>query len=291
MKLKLFIISGIAVSLTACNSGAEQQKQNEDLNDSIVSEIDAGMPEENEEVSYNLPSALQIAYVFKKSGSAFIPSLLNDPSSVNKYNTSVYKRATNFGIYSSDLAYCLFNKKYQESKNYLKACKEVGSFLGLNQAFESDNMAQRFDKNISNEDSVVKIVSSVQMKTDLLFEQNKQKHITVIAFAGAWTESAYIASELYKKDKSQKVLSSLMEQLLLAETIVKALKVNEKAETEIPALISEIEKINEQFNQIASVKASKEKDEELDFETLKVSDQELNVISASLAGLRKSMVD
>lgn len=291
MKLKLIAVISVTFILAACNSGAEQQKQSEDLSDSIVPAADSSLQDENEEVSYKLPSALQIAYVFKKSGSAFVPSLLNDASSVNKYNTSTYKRATNFGIYSSDLSYCLFNKKYQESKNYLKACKEVGSFLGLNQAFESDNMAQRFDKNISNEDSLVKIVSSVQMKTDLLFEQNKQKYIMVIAFAGAWTESAYIASELYKKDKNPKVLASLMEQLLLAETILKALKANEKAEAEIPALISEIEKINTQFNAIAAVKAAKETDEELNSDALKVSEQEFNAINASLSGLRKSMVN
>jgi hypothetical protein len=100
----------------------------------------------------------------------------------------------------------------------------MGASLGLNSAFESDNMAQRFDKNISNEDSVIKIVSSVQLKTDVMFEQNKQKHITVIAFTGAWTESMYIALEVYAKDKNKKVLGSLLEQLLLSETVVKALK-------------------------------------------------------------------
>jgi hypothetical protein len=70
----------------------------------------------------------------------------------------------------------------------------------------------------------VKIVSNVQLKTDVMFEQNKQKHITVIAFTGAWTESMYIAVEAYAKDKNKKVLASLMEQLLLSETIIKALK-------------------------------------------------------------------
>ena len=37
------------------------------------------------------------------------------------YDVNNFKRAANFGIYSSDLAYCIFNKKYQESKDYLKA--------------------------------------------------------------------------------------------------------------------------------------------------------------------------
>lgn len=283
----------LTIGLVSCNGSSEEEKNNEStvVLDSLANAADSSETVEESEVTYNLPSALQIAYVFKKSGAGFIPNLLNNKANATKYNTSNYKRATNFGIYSADLAYCLFNKKYQESKEYLKACKDMGSYLGLNQAFESDNMAQRFDKNISNEDSVVKIVSNVQLKTDVMFEQNKQKHITVIAFTGAWTESMYIAIEAYAKDKNKKVLSSLMEQLLLSETLIKALKSHQTSEQEIPQLITSIEKINAEFNAISSVKSALEKDEEMDFNLMAVTDSELKTIAESVKTLRTSMVD
>lgn len=283
----------LTIGLVSCNGSSEEEKNNEStvVLDSLANAADSSETVEESEVTYNLPSALQIAYVFKKSGAGFIPNLLNNKANATKYNTSNYKRATNFGIYSADLAYCLFNKKYQESKEYLKACKDIGSYLGLNQAFESDNMAQRFDKNISNEDSVVKIVSNVQLKTDVMFEQNKQKHITVIAFTGAWTESMYIAIEAYAKDKNKKVLSSLMEQLLLSETLIKALKSHQTSEQEIPQLITSIEKINAEFNAISSVKSALEKDEEMDFNLMAVTDSELKTIAESVKTLRTSMVD
>ncbi|MES2514433.1 MAG: hypothetical protein V4580_09820 [Bacteroidota bacterium] len=296
MTTKFLASSIIAFSLllSSCNGNSDESKQESgDGLDSIAATTDSATVSTNEDsdVSYNLPSALQIAYVFKKSGAGFVSSLLNNKSNSNKYNTSNYKRAVNFGVYSADLSYCLFNKKYQESKEYLKACKDMGSFLGLNQAFESDNMAQRFDKNISNEDSVIKIVSSVQLKTDVMFEQNKQKHITVIAFTGAWTESMYIAFEVYAKDKNKKVLASLLEQLLLSQTIIKALKVHQASEAEMTTLISAVEKINSQFNAIASVRTAMEKDEEMDFSNMTVTDQELTAIGESVKALRKNMVD
>lgn len=295
MTIKFLAISCITLSiaLVSCNGNSEDQKNQESIEsiDTATIKTDTVSSTEDNDVTYSLPSALQIAYVFKKSGAGFIPTLLNNKANTSKYNTSNYKRATNFGIYSADLAYCLFNKKYQESKEYLKACKEMGSYLGLNQAFESDNMAQRFDKNLTNEDSVIKIVSNVQLKTDLMFEQNKQKHITVIAFAGAWTESMYIAIEVYKKDKNKKVLASLLEQLLLSETIIKALKSYQNSESEMPELIASIEKINAQFNSIAAVKSSVEKDEEMDFNSMSVTDNELNAIIESVKTLRAGMVD
>ena len=296
MTTKLIATSLIALSfaLVSCGGNSEDAKNNETnegLDSTLTADTTSVSSNDDNEVTYNLPSALQIAYVFKKSGAGFVPSLLNDKANTNKYNTSNYKRAVNFGVYSADLAYCLFNKKYQESKEYLKACKDMGGHLGLNSAFESDNMAQRFDKNISNEDSVIKIVSSVQLKTDVMFEQNKQKHITVIAFAGAWTESMYIALEVYAKDKNKKVLGSLLEQLLLSETIIKALKSHQTAETEMPTLISAVENINTQFNAIASVKAAIEKDEEMDFNTIAVTDAELKTISESVKSLRTTMIN
>ena len=296
MTTKFLAITLIALSLVfvSCGGNSEDEKNtgsSDGLDSTLTADTVSVASNDDNEVSYNLPSALQIAYVFKKSGANFVSALLNDKASSNKYNTSNYKRAVNFGIYSADLAYCLFNKKYQESKDYLKACKDMGTFLGLNSAFESDNMAQRFDKNIANEDSVIKIVSSVQLKTDVMFEQNKQKHITVIAFTGAWTESMYIALEVYAKDKNKKVLGSLLEQLLLSETIIKALKSHEASEKEMGTLISAVEKINTEFNAIASVKLAIEKDEEMDFNSMTVTEAELKIISDSVKSLRTSMID
>ncbi len=289
--VKLSIIIG-SITLFSCTDSNTKKASNQDeIVDSTSVVSDSLVNAEDEEVSYRLPSALQIAYIFKKSGSAFIPTLANNKANVNKYNSSNYKRATNFGVYSADLAYCLFNKKYQESKDYLKACKEMGTELGLNQVFESDNLAQRFDKNIMNEDSIVKIVSNVQLKTDVVFEQNKQKHITAIAFTGAWIESAYIANEVYAKDKNKKALASLLEQLLLSETIVKALKANKHAEPEMPALIESVEKINAAYNSVEAIKLANEKEEEIDFSKITVKDSELKVISEAIVSLRKNIID
>jgi hypothetical protein len=296
MNLKFLAIPllSLSVVLISCGENSEDKKNQEageDVSIDSTINVNESVSSDNNEVTYTLPSALQIAYVLKKSGAEFIPSLLNDRENITKYNVSNYKKAVNFGIYSTDLSYCLFNKKYQESKEYIKTCKDIGSALGLNQAFESDNMAQRFDKNITNEDSVIKIVSNIQLKTDLMFEQNKQKHVPVIAFAGAWIESVYIGSEAYAKGKNKKVLASFMEQLLLSETIIKALKKYQTTEKEIPALISSIENIHTKFYAIASVKTEVEKDEEMDFNSMPVTVDEMKTITELIKTLRASIIN
>lgn len=291
---KLFIVPVCLISFgfIACHSDDENQTDKDLVQtvDTVKAKVDSSEVNEDE-TSFNLPSALQIAYVFKKSGAVYNSSLPNSVSSVTKYNVSNYKRATNFGVYSADLAYSLFNKRTQESKNYLKACKEVGSFLGLNSAFEGDDTPKRFEKNLSNEDSLIKIVSNIQMKTDLLFEQNKQKHITVLAFVGAWSESMYIANEAYAKDKNKKTLGSLLEQLSLSEVVIKALDKYKATEPQIPGLILEVEKVKLAYDNVAMIKTALEKDEELDFANITVSEAEVKSISDSVKALRKTIVD
>lgn len=290
LKLKLSSLILLSTLLFSCGSNEENIEETVKsdslavVNDSLNNEVD-------DEKSFSLPSPLQIAYVFKKSGAGFNASLINDDANVSKYNTSNFKRAANFGIYSSDLAYCIFNKKSQDAKDYLKACKLLGESLGLNQAFESDNMAQRFDKNIGNEDSIVKMVSGLQLKTDALLEQNKQKHISVIAFTGAWIESMYVASEIYVKDKNKKVLASLIEQLSFGETVIKALSSSLKADAEISGIIPGITELDAKFNTIPAIKNAMENDEDIDFQKIELGESEFKAITTSIKDLRTKLVN
>lgn len=282
-----------AIVLVSCNSKEEPASvSSEDADSANVAMTDSSaIAEENHAVSYNLPSALQIASVFKKSGAAYLLNVTNDKSNVSKYNTSNYKKALNFGIYSADLAYCLSNKKYQESKEYLKACKDMGSFLGINKAFEDNRIPERFDKNISNEDSLIKFVTHIQRQTDVMFEENKQKHIKLLALVGAWTESLYIAGEVYAKDKNKKVRNNLLEQLLFSGTILKALNGYKDTEPEMQSLIASVSRIRSDFDQMPVVAAAMAKDENTDFNSLDIPDTELLPVLQSIKALRTDMVN
>jgi len=294
MKTTLSLISIIVFSISVTSCGEDKQVENVtpvEVTDTLHQIKDSIVIEEDDETTYRLPSALQIAYVSKKSGAPFNESILNKTENLTRYNTSNYKRAVNFGIYSSDLANCLFNKKYQESKRYLKALTETGATLGLKQAFESDKLAERFDKNISNEDTLVQIVSNVQLKTDNLFEQNKQKHITVIAFAGAWIESIYIANQAYTEQKNKKILSSICEQLTFSKTLIKALEASKLKEQEIPELLNSITEINDAFYNIPPIKSATEKNKELNFDKMKFADTDMVPAMELVKTLRTKMIN
>lgn len=282
------LLSSLMVS---CGGGSDELENAGSDSTKATLAIDSTTLNESQEMTYSLPSPLQVAHVFKKSGAGFNAAYMNEDGNAAKYNTSNFKRAANFGIYSSDLAYCIFNKKSQESKDYLKACKILGEALGLSQAFETDNMGKRFDNNIGNEDSIVRLVAELHLKTDALLEQNKQKHITVISLAGAWIESMHIAAEVYKKEKNNKELISLIEQLSFAEVVSKALIANEKADTEIKSISSLVENLNVIYNAIPEVKKATDADEDVEFDKIKLDDKQLSDITSHVNDLRTILIN
>jgi hypothetical protein len=288
----LTVLGAACLALTSCNTEPKASDgELRDKSDSIADAVVAKDTHEDLEESVTLPSSLQVATIFKKSGLKFIPGITNPTDNVIRYNTTNVKRAVNLGIYSSDLAYAMLNRQFQESKNYLKATKDLGSQLGLNRAFEANNLAERFDKNIGKEDSLLKIVSDIQMQTDILLEDNKQKYITAIAFAGAWIESLYIASKVYGSDKNKNVSVSLVEQLTIADKISRALKICERREPECKMLNEDINSIMVLFKNCSAVKSALDKGEEPDYEKVKLSEEEFSAIAAKVSDIRQKLIN
>ncbi len=281
----------VCLVLNSCNNEPKAIDAGlKDKTDTLAEAAVNSASEENEP-DFTLPSSLQVATIFKKSGLKYISGLTNAPENVIKYNSNDYKRAVNLGIYSSDLAYTMLNRQYQESKNYLKACKEIGAQLGLSRAFETNNLAKRFDTNIDREDSLIRIVSDIQMQTDILLEENKQKHITAIAFAGAWIESLYIASKVYGHDKNKHVTASLVEQLTIADKISKALKSCEQREPECRSLNADVNAIEVLFQGCEAVKTAERKDGDIDYEKMTISEQEFKAIADKVSEIRQKLIN
>jgi hypothetical protein len=163
------------------------------------------------ETEVSLPSPLRLATIFKRAGLGFNEKGLNPISNVKKYTSGQYIQALNLGVYSADMAYCVLNLQYEKAKDYLKTSKELASHLGLSSAFETRSLGKRFEHNLGNEDSLVLIVSELQMETDLLLEKNKQSYISSLIFTGAWLEALHTAGNLF--DNEEHISTAILEQV------------------------------------------------------------------------------
>ncbi len=283
----ILFLGAVVLILKSCSD--EPKSTESELLVKADSTIEAAVAEDLQETTVDLPSPLQLASIFKKSGLKYVGEIANSPKNVTKYNGNNNVRALNLGVYSTDLAYTLLNRQFDESKGYLKVCQEISTALGLKKAFETNGLAERFVKNMGKEDSLMEIIAEIQMQSDEILEEHNQEHLKAVAFAGAWFESIYIASKVYATDKNKYLCVSLMEQFSIAENIIKALKANQKKEPECELLCDDINSVLSLFKNSTAIKIANP-DEDLDFSKITLTDQEFNALEKKINEIRTNII-
>jgi hypothetical protein len=287
MKNNLFKIAAL-VFLASCSNNESTDSEKAILTDSVSTTANSNVVAEDNGDEIALPSSMRIASIFKRSGLKFIESNLNPLDNAKNYKTS-YIKALNLGVYSADMAYCLLNKQYALSKNYLKGSKDIGGELGLNSAFEANNLAKRFESNMNlgKDDSLLSIISDLQLETDVVLEKSNQQHISTIIFAGAWIETLYSASQVYKSGE-QAIIPAIIEQVSLVDNILAVLEKQKANDSNIPSLIESLTAIKTEFNNISALK---DKDlDEVDYTKTTFNKDELNKLCDKIIETRTVIV-
>jgi hypothetical protein len=159
----------------------------------------------------SLPSPIHIARIFQRAGLKYISGMTNPARNASKY-LSPYSKSVNLGVYTADLAYCTFNNQNQEAITYFNAVKTMTDGLNLTSIFEGTNLIPRFEKNIGNTDSLVTLMALMSMDSDFLLKQTSRMDIAYLSFAGAWTETAYIATQMLKEKRNPDIMNKLLDQ-------------------------------------------------------------------------------
>lgn len=283
LKGALVITASLVFAACGSDTAKEETVTANPTEDSVTAEV------ETQEVTYSLPSPLQIASIFKKSGlkyKAGITSELKDPA---KYTTNLTK-ALNLGVYSADLSYAVLNKQNQESMTYMKLSRQLADNLGMGSVFDQGNLSKRFEKNLSNEDSLAYIIAELQMVTDMYLDENDQQQVTSIVFSGAWIESMYIGSKVYEKGKDKSLNNKLAEQMTILGSIINALKAEEKKDAAITGLIADLQAVKDIYDALPSVKNNPEASEDTEKE-LSLTDDEVTQLTTKIEALRVKFIN
>ncbi|MBX7093416.1 MAG: hypothetical protein K1X56_01760 [Flavobacteriales bacterium] len=265
--------------LSSC--GGEQPSEEQKVDTTQTTEV----VEMDTLSSFNLlPSPLQVAMIFDKSGMEFDGSFTNKLDNVKKYGTS-WEKSINFGVYSADLAYAVLNEKSKEAGEIIKVVRDLSKEIGLSTVFESEDILGRFEKNLNNKDSVLDILFVIEEKTDDYIEENGEHALGNVMFAGAWIEGMFVGAQSTLKDKKSDIGAKLSEQMIICENLVEALSMDE-ASPEKDALIADLKDLDATYKSFESVK-NLEGDEAYNV-TLK--DDEIKVLAEKLITLRNKIV-
>jgi hypothetical protein len=213
-----FLVTALVIfGLTSCGSSSEKASES----DEFKKAQEDTLKQQIVEVVDNIPSPTEIPYTLQATGADFNEGLLNSRTKVDQYASRNDKAALNLGVYAADIGYLASYDKTQEAIDYLNAAKTLSENLGVIGAFDVE-LLQKFEANISNKDSLSRLLDSTIKKTrDFLQDDNRNK-LSALVIAGSFIEGLYISTGLIKSypkdllpdDKRNQVLTPLMRVIL-----------------------------------------------------------------------------
>lgn len=151
-------------------------------------------------IFYNMYLTVEMSTLFESAHAVFNQDLLNQPVKTSDYITNS-KKALNLGVYAVDLSYCRIFEQFEIAGRYFNSMQKLSEELGIPADFFI-NTSKRFEKNINDRDSLIKIANEVYFTTDNYLRENEQYGVAAQIILGGWIEAVHIASNvaLYSKD-------------------------------------------------------------------------------------------
>lgn len=277
----LLLIGGFL--LTSCADEPKKAQTEESTEESTMEE--EVVEEVEEDLSFMLPSPIQIAAIFNRAGLEFESDLANPPSNVDNYNTKTAKYL-NFGVYSADLAYAVLNDQQQLSIDYMNAVQKLADANGMPSVFGTGQLMESFEKNIGNQDTILRILTVIKRRTDEYLEENEEKSKEAVFFSAAWVEGMYLGA---KSGSGDQLTGRLLEQMTILDNIVKALSVQNDPSLDIEFMISGLNDIQTSFEAYESIKALE--DSEMSLSDAQLNDEELADLTNKITDLRMQIVN
>jgi len=212
------ILLAIVISiLLAC--GSDKKKSSESAKE--FDDAQGQMKEKIDSVIRNIPSPAEIPYIIQSTGADFNPNIINDPKKYESYTISVKKAAFNLGIYATDIGYLSSYGRTQDALNYMDVCLKLTESVGAQDAIDVA-VLERFEKNLSNPDSLGSIIDQVIANSDSYLQANDRNNIAALMIGGTFIEALYISTQIidtYPKDllpddMRLQVLSPLVQMLV-----------------------------------------------------------------------------
>lgn len=246
---------------------------------------DVEVMEVTETVEFLLPSTVQIGDLFRNSGLEYVSGLTLDPARASNYNTT-YDKYFAFGVYWTDMTYCVLNQQSQEARKYMEVIKNLSGDLGADEVYNDEIMLDRFERNLDNNDSILDILIEIDERTDDYVEDNDQQELALIAFVAGWTEGMYLGVSTSHMETQTLVTGRIIEQMVIMDNLIKGLKKYQGSSKKVDEVIVKMEEMYAFYigiPAIAHVEGS--------IMDVKIPTNDLKILGDKIVGLRKLIVE
>lgn len=207
----------------------------------------------------NIPSPVGSIDELSKWGVDYNNTLLAD-SKKQISSSNEFSKALALGVYNIDMAYAMVNNKGEDVLKYMKTVVTTSDALGLKSAVDQ-MVGKRAEKNLSNKDSLLKILDEIYVKSDSYLRTNERVYTASTVFAGSWIESLYLTCKITESatDASikEKGYKHLWDQRFYLKNLTDLLN-DYKDKKECVTLNNELKKIHAEIDAIKDPKNMKE---------------------------------
>lgn len=234
-KIALTLITSVVLLLTSCNM--KRKSSGDGPQDGAVLEKTT-VEEKVREFVYPLPTAFEVTEMLNRIGAAYILTLSNPVSNVERYLTEKSK-ALNLGIYSADLSYASTYNQKQTVIEYMDVSKKLIDALNISGAISQD-VIEQVEANQDNKDELVNIITNTFYDTYEYLNQANRGSVSLLVLAGTWVEGLYIVTHITENVYYNKeMVTIIMKQKASLDTLMELMQVA-KDDPAVAETISEL---------------------------------------------------
>ena len=265
----------------SCESIVKEGPQTKEITTSSKEEV----TDENSEneINFILPSTVQIGQIFRNAGLRYVDGITNSTNNLQNYNTKTSKMLA-YGMYSTDLSYCVLNNQSQEALMYLNALEKISNDIGFSDVYKSKDLFDRFEKNLGINDSIIEIMIEIQERTDYFVEDYQMDNEALVVFVGAWVEGMFIGVKATNELNKKAISMRLIEQMSILDNLLLGLE-KQKKNKELTSIYKQLKDLKSFFDNIEEVK-----DLDNSITDLEISFSNLTWIAESISSLRTEMI-
>ncbi|MEP4532502.1 MAG: hypothetical protein ABJ004_05405 [Cyclobacteriaceae bacterium] len=196
--LNLILAGAISTALVSCGGSSKKESKAEDVAFSGAEKLSGDI----DRVIGDLPSPSEVPYTMQAIGADYNPTLINDLSRIDGYQSNEDEAALNLGIYATDMGYLSSYQKAQKAMTYMESCHDLAEALGVASVFDVATM-EKFQNNLNNPEELNKIMNAAILEAEERLESTERASIAALVLTGSFVEGLYLATrviETYPKD-------------------------------------------------------------------------------------------
>ncbi len=238
------------------------------------------------ELIQSFPAPVEISAIIEDMKVPYSESLLFDAGNADDFET-VYKQALGLGVYCADLGYLNVYKKTGDVINYLVSIRKLTEQLKLGQFFDFAVLKRAAASN--NIDSLMTLSTMSYWNMDQHLRETGRANISALLVTGVWTESLYLACEVYLKKSNKRMRDHIASQKVVLDELIPVLIHFMGNELAYVKLVSAFKELNKAYQ---SVNVEQVPGENGDMSTVvTVSDEDMIQVCKAVENLRKKITE